>query len=143
MDARTAASLFHRNRCKTARTTRNERISDFHPALRTIANFELLLLFTCSRHTLKFQISNCKWHTNSIMKMIWISIVMICLSFEYGCVRFHYMSICETIPPMTNAPTHVLNQIMSASFTPRSFSITINDATQGTKSVIVTSATTT
>jgi hypothetical protein len=47
------------------------------------------------------------------------------------------------IPPMRKAPTHVPIQTTVASFAPRSFSMTMREATQGTKSVIVTSATTT
>lgn len=61
-----------------------------------------------------------------------------CIGIDIG---FH-IRICERIPPTRNAPTHVPNQTIMASFAPRSLSITINDAMQGTNRVIVTSATT-
>lgn len=53
-----------------------------------------------------------------------------------------YIRICESIPPMRNAPNQVPDQISSESFNPRSLSMTINDAMQGTNSVMVTRATT-
>ncbi len=54
-----------------------------------------------------------------------------------------YIRICESIPPMRNAPIQVPVQISMASFNPRSFSITIKEAMHGTKSVMVTRDTTT
>jgi|GEM_PF-5309378 len=56
-------------------------------------------------------------------------------------IGFH-IRICERIPPTRKAPTHVPNQTIMASFAPRSLSITISEAMQGTNNVMVTSATT-
>ncbi len=53
-----------------------------------------------------------------------------------------HMSICDRSPPIKNAATHVPSHTIDASFTPRSFNITIRDAMQGVKRVIVTRATT-
>ena len=58
-----------------------------------------------------------------------------------GFQGFH-KRICDSVPPTRNAPTHVPNHTIMASFVPRSFSITIREAIQGTNSVIVTRATT-
>lgn len=58
-------------------------------------------------------------------------------------LKTHHMSICDNTPPTKKATTHVPVQTIRASFQPRSLSMTINEAMQGVKSVIVTSATTT
>jgi len=55
----------------------------------------------------------------------------------------NHISICDNTPPTKNATTHVPVQTNNASFHPRSLSMTINEAMQGVKRVIVTSATTT
>jgi hypothetical protein len=58
-------------------------------------------------------------------------------------LKSRHISICDSTPPTKNATTQVPVQTRSASFHPRSFSITIREAMHGVKSVIVTSATTT
>ncbi len=52
-----------------------------------------------------------------------------------------YITICETRPPIEKATIQVPIQIMTPSLIPRSFIITIKEAIQGTKSVIVKRAT--
>lgn len=59
------------------------------------------------------------------------------IGFLHGQIR-----ICDSSPPTRKAPTHVTSQMMVASFVPRSFSMTMSEAMQGTNSVIVTKATT-
>ena len=51
--------------------------------------------------------------------------------------------IWESTPPTRNATTHVPVHTIDASFRPRSFNMTINEAMQGVNRVIVTRATTT
>lgn len=66
-----------------------------------------------------------------------------CVKGQIGLgLRHGQIRICDSNPPTKNAPTHVANQTIVASFVPRSLSITMNDAMHGTNSVIVTSATT-
>ena len=62
------------------------------------------------------------------------------LRAELLCQR-HHINICASRPPTRNAVTHVPVHTSVASFSPRSFSITISDAMQGVKRVMVTSDT--
>lgn len=66
----------------------------------------------------------------------------LCLKRQPSEFRGIHSRICESVPPTRNAPIQVPNHTIIASFVPRSFSITIREAMHGTKSVIVTSATT-
>jgi hypothetical protein len=112
MDTTGAAGIFHRHRVRTARTSFQKGIGNLEPA--TVASPGLGLKARLKRQDV------------TVMR------------FRFS---FH-IRICDRIPPTRNAPTHVPNHTIMASFVPRSLSMTMSDAMQGTNNVIVTSDTT-
>lgn len=112
MHAFGASRIVDRDGVQTAGTTLEERVFDLEPALRASAGFDPKPRIQRER-----------------------------VGVVGAGVMFH-IRIWERIPPTRNAPTHVPNHTIIASFVPRSLSMTISDAMHGTKSVIVTNATT-
>lgn len=112
MDTFGASRVVDRDGVQTAGTPFEERVFDLKPALRAGARFNLQPRFQGER-----------------VRIVRADILI-------------HIRIWERRPPTRNAPTHVPNHTIIASFVPRSLSMTMSDAMQGTKSVIVTSATT-
>jgi len=124
VDASCARRLAHGKGREASGASLDEGIGDFHPALRADADFPAPLFIERYRRLRGGRRMDAFFGREIV-----------------GHRR--QISICEMMPPMRNAPIHVLNQITSASLNPRSFSMTMSDAMHGTNRVIVTSATTT